>query len=384
MPKITYVIPCYNMEQWLPVAVESCLYQSDPDIEVLIINDGSTDKSGVIADHYALQDQRVRVIHQSNRGLGASRQVGQEHARGEFITWLDADDFLGRDATKDMYGVAVRDKVDVVCGNAVVFSSKTFNTRKYFYHKGASGLSFKNPDYWKSKTVWRWIFKVDFLNSHSIHHYPYKYGQDVCFMFDVLTRVDSFSQCASFFYYFRQEHKGSHMTMDTLVEHQLGHFKAARDILIDAGAIKPLVKYLQENFFRDTKKIATRLPDEDAKWGVRWLEIGLDVFEGLKPELFSSAFLQPEVRCDRSFVPLATALCTRNKEEALSLLNSYIPAPSLIGNAFKQNKANWFHTWRRRVKAQIKPLSLRTRFTLRYLEKAATQRLASLDTNRTA
>jgi len=313
MPKITYVIPCYNMEKWLPVAVESCLFQSDSDIEVLIINDGSTDGSGLLADRYAEVDSRVRVIHQSNKGLGASRQVGQDNAVGEFITWLDADDFLDRDATKDMHGVAKRDMVDAVCGNAVVFSDKTFNSRKYFYHPPASRITFSDPAYWKSKTVWRWIYRLDFLKKHSIVHYHYKYGQDVCFNFDVLTRIGSFSQSPSFFYYFRQEHKGSPMSMETLLEHQLGHFKAAHDILMAAKAPKPLVKYLQENFFRDTKKIAARLPEEDAKWGIRWLEIGLDTFKDMKPEWFSEDFLRPEVHCDKSFVPLATALCEQDK-----------------------------------------------------------------------
>ncbi|WP_462326522.1 glycosyltransferase family 2 protein, partial [Desulfobaculum sp.] len=132
-PKLSIVIPTYNMEKWLPVAVESCLAQTEPDIEVIIVNDGSSDASPQIADAYAASDDRVRVVHQENKGLGGARQAGQDAAQGEFITWLDADDFLHEKAAEDMLGVAYRDNVKMVCGNAVVFSDKTFNTRRYFY-----------------------------------------------------------------------------------------------------------------------------------------------------------------------------------------------------------------------------------------------------------
>jgi glycosyltransferase involved in cell wall biosynthesis len=96
MPKMTFAIPCYNMEPWLPVCIESCLYQTEPAIEVLVVNDGSTDNSGAIADHYATQDNRVRVIHQTNQGHGKARQMAQDNATGEFILFLVADDFIDK------------------------------------------------------------------------------------------------------------------------------------------------------------------------------------------------------------------------------------------------------------------------------------------------
>ena len=102
MPKMTFAIPCYNMEPWLPVCIESCLYQTEPNIEVLVVNDGSTDNSGAIADHYATQDHRIRVIHQTNQGHGKARQMAQDNASGEFILFLDADDFIDKNAVRDL------------------------------------------------------------------------------------------------------------------------------------------------------------------------------------------------------------------------------------------------------------------------------------------
>ncbi|MBG0789800.1 MAG: glycosyltransferase family 2 protein [Desulfovibrionaceae bacterium] len=379
MPKMTFAIPCYNMEPWLPVCIESCLRQTEPDIEVLVVDDGSTDGSAAIADHYAAGDARVRVIHQDNQGHGKARQVAQDNATGEFVLFLDADDFIDKNTVRDMVGVAERDGVDAVCGNAVVFSDKTFNSRKYFYHPPASGLTFDDPRYWRSKVAWRWIIRRDVLVRHALKHPPYKSGQDFCFMLEVLTRIDGFSQCGSFFYFFRQEHKPNHMSLDTLINHQFASFRTAKDILLDAGRVKPVIKFLQEMYFRDTRKIAVRLPDEGAQWGIKWLDVSLRIFKGLKPEYFTAEYLRPEVKCDRDFVPLALALCRQDKQAALSLLNSYTPAPNAIGHIMASDKErSRFHTWRRRLKAQLKPLSLRTRLAQRQLEKLAEDRLRTL------
>ena len=169
------------------------------------------------------------------------------------------------------------------------------------------------------------------------------------------------------------------MTMDTLINHQFESFLLARNILMDAGQAKPVIKFLQENFFRDVKKLAARLPDEGPEWGIKWLDVSLRIFNGLKPGYFTQEFLRPELKCDKDFVPLALALCKKDKQAALSLLNSFTPAPSAISGILgKDKERSRFHTWRRRLKAQLKPLSLRTRFTLRQLEKLAEERLRTM------
>ena len=144
MKTLTIAVPTYNMERWLPVTIESCLWQSHKSIEILIVNDGSTDASGEIADRYAKLDSRVRHIHKPNGGHGSARQRGQDEAAGDFITWLDADDFLDPMFAEKMLETAERDQVDMVCCNAIVFSDKTFNTRRYFPHPAASRLSFSS------------------------------------------------------------------------------------------------------------------------------------------------------------------------------------------------------------------------------------------------
>ena len=141
----------------------------------------------------------------------------------------------------------------MVCCNAIVFSDKTFNTRRYFPHPAASRLSFSSsPDYWKSKVLWRWMFSLPFLRTGKdgspFKHPSYKLGQDVCLMFEALPRVKAFSQCPDELYFFRQDHKTSHSSLETEIDHQLAHFLSVKDILVPTGQIKPLVKYLNENY----------------------------------------------------------------------------------------------------------------------------------------
>lgn len=94
-PKISIIIPVYNAEKYLRECLDSVLAQTFTDFEVLLINDGSTDNSGQICDAYALQDTRIKVFHQENGGVSSARNLGLDNAKGEWITFVDSDDYLG-------------------------------------------------------------------------------------------------------------------------------------------------------------------------------------------------------------------------------------------------------------------------------------------------
>ena len=389
MPVLSVVVPTYNMEQWLPVALESCLEQSHRELDIIVLNDGSSDRSGDIAERYAALDSRVRHVAQANAGLGAARQAGQDAARGDYITWLDADDALLPDSAAVMLAVAKRDAVPMVCGNAIVFSDKTFNTRRYFPHPPASRLTFaESPAYWKSKVVWRWIFSLPFLRTgkdgSGFTHPHFKFGQDVCFMFDLFTRVDAFSQCEDDMYLFRQEHKSAVRSAETLVEHEIAQYVRAREILLAPANgerfVKPLVKYLNENYWRDVREAAPRLllPDgsprtpEDGRLAERVLELGLDLFTGVRPEWLSQSWLAPELKEEAGLRPLAEAFIATDKAAARRLF------AGLAANQPKDvDKQSAFHTLRRRVKAFFNPRSRLAARTIRRLEAKARQRLGS-------
>lgn len=91
---ISFIIPVYNVEKYLNECVDSILRQITSDCEIILIDDGSTDSSGTICDEYANRDSKVRVIHQNNGGLASARNAGLDHAQGNYIAFVDSDDYL--------------------------------------------------------------------------------------------------------------------------------------------------------------------------------------------------------------------------------------------------------------------------------------------------
>ena len=94
MPKISVIVPVYNTEKYLHRCVDSILAQTFTDFELLLIDDGSTDGSGAICDEYAQKDSRVRVFHKENGGVSSARNLGLDNARGEWISFVDSDDWI--------------------------------------------------------------------------------------------------------------------------------------------------------------------------------------------------------------------------------------------------------------------------------------------------
>lgn len=116
-PKISVIVPIYNAEKYLNRCIDSILNQTFTEIEVLLINDGSTDGSGVICDQYALLDSRVRVYHKENGGVSSARNVGIKNMTGEYSIHVDSDDWIESNMYEEMYSVAVRENADIVFCN---------------------------------------------------------------------------------------------------------------------------------------------------------------------------------------------------------------------------------------------------------------------------
>ena len=94
MPKISIIVPVYNAEQWLERCIDSIVAQTYTDWELLLVDDGSTDRSGDICARYAASDPRIQVFHKPNGGVSSARNFGLDHAKGEWITFVDADDYI--------------------------------------------------------------------------------------------------------------------------------------------------------------------------------------------------------------------------------------------------------------------------------------------------
>ncbi len=114
MPLITLIVPIYNVEDYLRQCVDSLLAQTYKNIEILLVDDGSTDESGSIADQYAQCDQRVHVFHQPNGGISAARNKGLDVMTGDYVMFVDSDDYVDKDFCKEALRLAIEHHVDVV------------------------------------------------------------------------------------------------------------------------------------------------------------------------------------------------------------------------------------------------------------------------------
>lgn len=119
LARVSVIIPVYNVEQYLRRCVDSVLNQTMSELEVILVDDGSPDQSPAICDWYAEEDERVQVIHKQNGGLASARNAGLRQAKGEYIFFLDSDDWLEPDGMELLYKTAEEYQVDFVRYRAI-------------------------------------------------------------------------------------------------------------------------------------------------------------------------------------------------------------------------------------------------------------------------
>ncbi|EME3187758.1 glycosyltransferase, partial [Enterococcus faecalis] len=125
MPKISIIVPVYNVEKYLEKCVRSILAQTFTDFELILVDDGSPDSSGAMCDQFAEQDQRVKVIHKENGGLSDARNAGIEIATGEYLGFVDSDDYIADDMYELLYTNIVKEDADLsICGIYDVYEGK--------------------------------------------------------------------------------------------------------------------------------------------------------------------------------------------------------------------------------------------------------------------
>ena len=153
---VSVVVPIYNVEKYIGKLIESLIQQTLKEIEIILVDDGSSDKSGIICDQYAQNDNRINVIHKINGGVSAARNDGLELAKGEYVVFCDSDDWLPLDALEKLYNEGERTGADVVIGDVYRYE-KGENVYAQFYEK-----SFVTED----KCFINEMIKADFYNTY--------------------------------------------------------------------------------------------------------------------------------------------------------------------------------------------------------------------------
>lgn len=119
MQKVSVIIPVYNVEKYLARCLDSVINQTLKDIEIICVNDGSTDNSAQILEEYAQKDNRVKVVEQVNGGLSSARNTGMKYVTGEFLGFVDSDDFVEKDFYEKLYNAAKSENAEIACAGII-------------------------------------------------------------------------------------------------------------------------------------------------------------------------------------------------------------------------------------------------------------------------
>lgn len=169
------IVPVYNVENLLTRCVESIVNQTYKDIEIILVDDGSNDNCPALCDEYALKDKRIKVIHKQNGGLSDARNAGLDIATGDYIIFVDSDDYIERDTCQKIAQCINQLNPDIVIGGAAVEGGKC-NLNHPIFTGTISGKEYLLQAY-KEKiapmAAWLNIYRRDFLNQN---HLQFKYG----------------------------------------------------------------------------------------------------------------------------------------------------------------------------------------------------------------
>ena len=204
MPKISVIIPMYNVEKYLRRCLDSVKNQTVKDLEAICIDDGSSDKSGEIAEEYARKDERFFVIHKKNSGVSAARNDGIKMARGKYIHFMDADDFIDLDYYEKMLSVAHGAAIDMVCSGFVT-DTKYSHGIKYGAESVAVTMwqKLRRTCAFTDGYVWRYLFKKDFTEKNKFLFDTNMISQeDAIFVLRALAKANVVAMVPGVFYHY--------------------------------------------------------------------------------------------------------------------------------------------------------------------------------------
>lgn len=171
-PDVTVIIPVYRVEDYLDKCIGSVMNQTHSNIEIILVDDGSPDNSGVMCDKYAELDSRIKVIHKKNGGLSDARNHGLEIAQGKYTLFVDSDDYIKTNAIETLYAYAENENLDIVSANAYQVKESNITTLFSGYSEDVvNGKTFlvesiKNKKYLAA--VWLRLYKTNLLKRNNL------------------------------------------------------------------------------------------------------------------------------------------------------------------------------------------------------------------------
>lgn len=245
MPKISVIIPAYNSEKFIAETLDNMLAQSLKDIEVVVVNDGSSDKTLSIAEKYAEKSNIFKLINQKNSGVSAARNRGLQEATGEYVVFLDADDYFDEVSLEGFYKQGEKSGADIILGRLRMFDEKGM----FPFHAYAEKLSKIEKIEGNSKDLlWNFLvgnkcYKREFLVKSQLKFPGYKYCEEGAFFMACVFSGATLSGTENSVSYYRRHTAEQGLSVSQSVSEELARsFSAALEEIYNGAASA-------ENFF---------------------------------------------------------------------------------------------------------------------------------------
>lgn len=306
-PKVSIVVPVYNVEKYLSYCVDSLLNQTMTEVEVILVDDGSPDQCPAICDQYAKQDPRVKVIHKKNGGQGLARNSGIESASGEYIAFVDSDDYVDADTYQNLYTIAKEQNAD-----GVYFTYQRFNnqgetwgeatSRKKTFYQTEDDIRklmldmIANPPEAKSDRDIECssccaLYRTAIIKRHGIRFKSERelHSEDLLFNLDFLLQATSIAFIPDAFYHYRDNPASfCHTIRADVVEREYFYYQYLKDWLsvnkfgMD-GYLRATRHFIGDSRGSIRQYIQSSLPGKDK---MQWLKKTVD--HGFWKEIASS------------------------------------------------------------------------------------------------
>ena len=212
--QVSVIVTAYNAQDYLRQCLDCIIQQTLHNIEIICVDDGSTDQTSAILNEYAAKDSRIRVVYQKNAGAGAARNNGLQYATGEYLSILDADDFYELDMLEKAYRLAVENQADIAVFRCDLYREKTntFSPCSYSIHNEL--LPGKMPfaaadiekDVFKLFVGWAWdkLFLRSFVEEHQLRFQEQRTTNDMLFVFSAMLQARRIAVTQQIFAHHRQ------------------------------------------------------------------------------------------------------------------------------------------------------------------------------------
>lgn len=261
MSMFSIIIPVYNAAYYLSRCIDSILSQSYVDFELTLINDGSTDNSGEICDIYAKQDKRIKVYHQKNAGVSSARNLGLENAQGEWVLFVDADDWV-----ESNYLETVNRKMQLINGDLYMFGHRRLNEKQIFREFCPTYMVENNINFVKTKyyrhSCWNYAFRNSIIKKWNIR-FPIelKRAEDQAFLLKYISTISNVVLIDKILYNY-WDNPDSTVNQQVDNSWAVSNIRAANDFLqfckrndVLATFFEHQVKRFYDDFFKYYKKI---------------------------------------------------------------------------------------------------------------------------------